>query len=63
MLEQGVHPKIVQERLGHSSIQVTIDAYSLVSPGLQEAAAMCFDNVLKMKNKPDKELDEIIQDH
>ena len=27
MLKQGVHPKIVQERLGHSSIQVTIDTY------------------------------------
>lgn len=35
MLKQGVHPKIVQERLGHSSIQVTLDTYSHVTPGLQ----------------------------
>jgi integrase len=28
MLKQGVHPKVVQERLGHSSIQVTLDTYS-----------------------------------
>jgi integrase len=43
MLQQGVHPKVVQERLGHSSIQVTLDTYSHVTPGIQRAAAMRFD--------------------
>jgi integrase len=43
MLKQGIHPKIVQERLGHSTIAVTLDTYSHVSPGLQEAAAKRFD--------------------
>ncbi|MCL0103362.1 tyrosine-type recombinase/integrase [Dehalococcoidia bacterium] len=38
MLKQGTHPKIVQERLGHASIQITLDTYSHVAPGLQEAA-------------------------
>lgn len=46
MLKQGIHPKIVQERLGHSSIQVTLDTYSHVAPGLQEAAAALFDKAL-----------------
>lgn len=46
MLKQGIHPKIVQERLGHSSIQVTLDTYSHVAPGLQEAAAKRFDEAL-----------------
>ena len=46
MLKQGVHPKIVQERLGHASIQVTLDTYSHVAPGLQEAAAKGFDEIL-----------------
>ena len=46
MLKQGVHPKIVQERLGHASIQVTLDTYSHVAPGLQEAAANGFDKLL-----------------
>lgn len=46
MLKQGVHPKIVQERLGHASIQVTLDTYSHVAPGLQEAAAIRFDEML-----------------
>jgi integrase len=44
MLKQGVHPKIVQERLGHSTIAITLDTYSHVSPGLQEAAAKHFDD-------------------
>ena len=46
MLKQGVHPKIVQERLGHASIQVTLDTYSHVAPGLQEAAAKKFDDII-----------------
>jgi hypothetical protein len=32
-------PKVVSERLGHSSIAITLDTYSHVVPGLQEAAA------------------------
>lgn len=48
MLKQGIHPKIVQERLGHSTIAITLDTYSHVTPGLQEAAAKRFDEVLTM---------------
>jgi integrase len=46
MLKQGIHPKIVQERLGHSSIQITLDIYSHLAPGLQDAAAKRFDEGL-----------------
>ena len=46
LLRQGIHPKVVQERLGHSSIQVTLDTYSHVAPGLQEAAAKGFDDFI-----------------
>ncbi|MFC2017709.1 tyrosine-type recombinase/integrase [Chloroflexota bacterium] len=51
MLKQGVHPKIVQERLGHSSIQITLDTYSHVAPGLQQAAAEGFDKLLNGKRE------------
>ena len=47
LLQQGVHPKIVQERLGHSSVATTLDIYSHVTPGLQEAAARRFDEGLE----------------
>lgn len=38
-LGAGIHPKVVSDRLGHSSIAITLDTYSHVIPGLQEAAA------------------------
>jgi integrase len=56
MLKADIHPKIVQERLGHSSIKVTLDTYSSVVPGLQEAAAARFDQiVLSGSKKPETE--------
>lgn len=39
LLSQGVHPKVVQERLGHSQINTTLDTYSHVLPSMQEEAA------------------------
>ena len=39
LLTQGVHPKIVSEMLGHSSVSITLDVYSHVIPGLGDAAA------------------------
>ena len=45
MLNQGVHPKVVSERLGHASINITLDTYGHVLPGLQEAIAAQHDAV------------------
>ncbi|MGD0794457.1 MAG: site-specific integrase [Dehalococcoidales bacterium] len=47
MLKQGVHPKVVSERLGHSSVAITLDTYSHVLPGIQAAAALRFDEGLQ----------------
>ncbi len=49
MLKQGVHPKIVSERLGHAGIAITLDLYSHVAPGLQQAAANKFDDIMLPK--------------
>lgn len=46
MLRQVIHPKIVSERLGHATIGITLDTYSHVTPGLQEAAALSFEEGL-----------------
>lgn len=43
MMLQGVNPKVVSERLGHASVLITLDTYSHVLPGIQEAAATGFD--------------------
>ena len=47
MLQQGVHPKVVQERLGHSDISLTLNIYSHVLPSMQEDAAEKVDELLK----------------
>jgi integrase len=38
-LQAGVHPKVVQERLGHSNIAITMDVYSHVMPAMETDAA------------------------
>ncbi len=38
LLELGEHPKVVQERLGHSTITSTMNIYSHVTPTMQKSA-------------------------
>jgi integrase len=45
MLLQGVHPKVVSERLGHASIGITLDTYSHVLPTMQTEAVRAFDEL------------------
>jgi len=42
-----VHPKVVSERLGHSTIGITLDIYSHILPGIQEEAARRIDEALR----------------
>lgn len=46
MLRQGTHPKVVQERLGHSTISLTLDTYSHVVPSMQRETAEKLDEIL-----------------
>ncbi len=43
MLLAGVHPKVAQERLGHSTITTTLDLYSHVTDTMQSDAAAGLD--------------------
>ena len=45
-LVAGVHPKIVQERLGHTTISMTLDTYSHVLAGMQHDAAAQVERLL-----------------
>jgi integrase len=47
LLKSNVHPKIVQERLGHEDISTTLNLYSHVLPGMQDAAAKSVDLALR----------------
>jgi integrase len=57
LLAQNVHPKVVQELLGHSSIAITMDLYSHIIPGMQEEAVAKLDSMMsgaiaKQKQQP-----------
>ncbi len=56
LLLAGIHPKIAQERLGHSTITTTLDLYSHVSTTMQDDAATKIDEALRsaMRPKPPK---------
>jgi integrase len=46
LLMEGVHPKYVQELLGHANISITLDTYSHVIPGTGDRAARAMEDVL-----------------
>lgn len=49
LLKEGIHPKIVSERLGHSEIRITLDTYSHVLPQMQREAAEKLDKIIAKK--------------
>ena len=52
LLAENIHPKIVQERLGHSSIAISMDIYSHLMPNMQADAAAKIDAALRSAKKP-----------
>lgn len=47
LLDKGVHPRIVQEMLGHASISLTLDTYSHVLPDMQNQTVSAMDALLE----------------
>jgi len=54
MLGAGIHPKVVQERLGHATISMTLDRYSHVSMSMQEDAATQLEDILGNAARPER---------
>jgi integrase len=46
LLRRGVHPKVVSELLGHSTVTMTLDRYWHVLPDMQQAAMDAMDGLL-----------------
>jgi pimeloyl-ACP methyl ester carboxylesterase len=55
LLQADIHPKVVQEMLGHSSITITLDRYSHVIPAMHRQAANTMDDLLGGLPSPQKE--------
>ena len=47
LMRAGIHPKVVSERLGHSTVGITLDLYSHVMPDMQDEAAQRIDAALQ----------------
>jgi integrase len=46
MLVGGIHPKVVQEMLGHANVTITLDTYSHLLPDMQDIAVEKLDELL-----------------
>lgn len=55
LLSLGIHPKVVQELLGHTQISITMDVYSHVLPGMQQDAMRQLDAALIKQERLEKE--------
>jgi integrase len=63
LLQAGVNPKIVQERLGHSNISTTLDIYSHVTPTIQAEAVDRFSSWMSAKNPTQASEKGVNHDH
>ena len=54
LLQKGVDVKVVSERLGHETIQITLDTYAHFMPGMQKTAASAMDEVFQSGCKVDE---------
>ena len=57
LLSLGIHPKVVQEVLGHTQISITMDVYSHVLPGMQQDAMRQLDAALIKQARREKEVE------
>ncbi len=47
LIELGAHPKEIAERLGHTTISITMDTYGHIFPSRDMALALALDGVLR----------------
>ena len=58
LLSLEVHPKVVQELLGHTQIGITMDVYSHLLPGMQKDAMSKLDEAMKRQGGDEKKVVE-----
>ena len=58
LMAQGIHQKVVQERLGHSSVAITMDLYSHLSEKLERQASSSLNGLIKPHGNSDTKTQE-----
>jgi integrase len=51
LMTLGIHPKVIQELLGHSTIQLTLDTYTEVLPNIQRAVVEKWQEVFNQQGE------------
>jgi len=59
LIAEGAHPKAIMERLGHSSIEVTLDRYGHLLPGLDEFLADKLDGTYRAAARGTRQADVV----
>jgi integrase len=54
MIQQNIHPKVVQERLGHSDISLTLNTFSHLLPSIQDEVAGKLDDLMTLVDVGDQ---------
>ena len=62
LLAANEHPRVVQERLGHKTISITLDTYSHIVPGMQEAAATKIEAAFGRQKTIGRRLGDVLQE-
>ena len=61
-LQAGIHPKVVQERLGHTSVKMTLDVYSHLGTGIQDSAAEELHRLMSLTGRSDPAIGESLEE-
>ena len=61
LIAEGAHPKLISTRLGHSSIEITLDRYSHLFPSLEESLADALDNLYASTPRLPAKGDNVVQ--
>ncbi|MBR3933635.1 MAG: tyrosine-type recombinase/integrase [Clostridia bacterium] len=46
LIQAGINPRVVQQRLGHSDVNITLNTYTHVLPEMDEEAAAKLDSIV-----------------
>jgi hypothetical protein len=52
LIAEGAHPRAMMERLGHSSVTVTLNTYGHLMPGLEERLTEALDDTYRAAARP-----------
>jgi len=60
LIHEGAHPLLVKQRLGHSSVQITLDRYSHLFPSAEQALCAGLDAAYERQHGPAEAAENVV---